>query len=230
MSAEKNMSVERKSEKTESIRVLSFENEEVNRLFLPKIKESYDELRVLLPHLPETMNVEFGTNYDYGEDGVTGSALSPNSMKIGIRIDQEDRTSQFARIGSVVKHEGYHIGQGFYNSSPCSALEAAVSEGCATIFERDYLGSNPRWADYSMHDEKTLQQWLDEIKTITADQYFEPTGETWRKWAFYDAETDTSWRIYKTGTWLVEAVMSKTGLNALELNRLSADEIMSHLA
>lgn len=223
------MSIERKPEKAESIRVLSFENEAIDSLFLPKIKEAYDELRVLLPHLPETMNVEFGTNYDYGEDGVTGSALSPNSMKIGIRIDQEDRTSQFARIGSVVKHEGYHIGQGFYNSNPCSALEAAISEGCATIFERDYLGSDPKWADYSMHDEKTLQSWLDEIKTITAEQYFEPTGDTWRKWAFYDEETDTSWRIYKTGTWLVELVMSKTGLNVLELNSLSADEIISSL-
>lgn len=222
------MSVEKQSV-MESINVLSFEDQSVNSLFLPKIKESYDELRVLLPHLPDVMNIEFGTNYDYGEDGVTGSALSPDSMKIGIRIDHEDRTLQFARIGYVVKHEGYHIGQGFYNSDPCSALEAAVYEGCATIFERDYLGSDPKWADYSMHDEKTLQSWLDEIKTITADQYFEPTGETWRKWAFYDAETGASWRIYKTGTWLVETVMRKTGLDAIELNSLSAEEISNLL-
>ena len=224
------MSAEKKSVNIESIHVLNFENQAVNSLFLPMIKESYDELRALLPHLPETMNIDFGTNYDYGEDGVTGSALSPNSMKIGIRIDQDDRTLQYARIRPVVMHEGYHIGQGFYNSEPCSALEAAVYEGCATIFERDYVGFSPKWADYSMHDERTLRNWLNEIKTITADQYFEPSGETWRKWAFYDAETDASWRIYKTGTWLVEAVMRKTGLNALELNNLSADEISSYLA
>lgn len=224
------MSLENKSGGLETINVLSFENQAVNSLFLPKIEESYNELRMLLPHLPETMNIEFGTNYDYGDDGVTGSALSANSMKIGIRIDQEDRASQFARIRSVVMHEGYHVGQGFYNSTPCSALEAAVYEGCATVFERDYLESSPKWADYSMHDKDTLQSWLDEIKTITADQYFEPSGETWRKWAFYDPETDTSWRIYKTGTWLVEAVIRTTGLNAIELNTLTADEITRHLA
>ena len=212
-----------------SINVLKFENEEVNKLFLPKIKESYYELRVLLPHLPKTMNVEFGTNYDYGEDGVTGSALSSNSMKIGIRLDQEDRTSQFARIGFVLKHEGYHIGQGFYNSVPCSALEAAIYEGCATVFERDYLGSEPKYADYSMHNEETLQSWFDKIRTITAEDYFEPTGEIWRKWAFYDPETDASWRIYKTGTWVVERVMRKTGLDAIELNSLSAHEITNYL-
>lgn len=224
------MSVEKKLDSHEAINVLGFEDRAVNSLFLPKIKESYDELRVLLPHLPETMNIEFGTNYDYGEDGVTGSALSSNSMKIGIRLDQEGRASQFARIRPVVMHEGYHIGQGFYNAEPCSALEAAVYEGCATIFERDYLGSNPKWADYSMHDEKVLRHWFDQIKTITADQYFEPSGETWRKWAFYDSETDASWRIYKTGTWVVESVMRKTGLNAIELNSLSAREITNYLA
>lgn len=223
------MPEEKKSVRYENIKVLSFEDQTVNSLFLPKIKESYDEVRALLPHLPETMNIEFGTNYDYGDDGVTGSALSANSMKIGIRINQEDRSSQFARIGPVVKHEGYHIGQGFYNTEPCSALEAAVYEGCATVFERDYLGSEPKYADYSMYDEETLQYWLSEIKTITADQYFEPSGETWRKWAFYDAETNSSWRIYKTGTWLVENLMRRTGLNAIELNSLSADEIMNYL-
>lgn len=220
------MSVEKKSDTHGAIKVLSFEDRAVNSLFLPKIQEAYDELRALLPHLPETMNIEFGTNYDYGENGVTGSALSSNSMKIGIRINQTNRTSQFDRIGHVVKHEGYHIGQGFYNSEPCSAIEAAVYEGCATVFERDYLGSEPKWADYSMHDEETLQYWLDEIKTITADQYFESSGETWRRWAFYDAATDASWRIYKTGTWLVDAVMHKTGLNTIELNSLTANEII----
>jgi hypothetical protein len=223
------MSAEKKSGNHETINVLSFEDQEVNSLFLPKIKESYDELKALLPRLPETMNIEFGTNYDYGEDGVTGSALSSNSMKIGIRLDQENRASQFAKIRPTVMHEGYHIGQGFYNTKPCSALEAAIYEGCATVFERDFLDSKPRWADYSMHDEETLRHWLDEIRTITADQYFEPNGETWRKWAFYDAETDASWRIYKTGTWLVDAVIQKTELNAIELNSLSADEIMNYL-
>lgn len=220
------MSVEKKSDDYETIKVLSFEDQAVNGLFLPKIKESYEDLRVLLPHLPKTMNIEFGTNYDYGEDGITGSALSPNSMKIGIRIDQDDRACQFARIGLVVKHEGYHIGQGFYNSKPCSALEAAVYEGCATVFERDHLGSNLKYADYSMHDENTLRHWLDEIRAITADQYFESSGNTWRKWAFYDAETKSSWRVYKVGTWMIDNVISRTKLSAIDLNDMTAEQIL----
>lgn len=209
-----------------SVNVTSFEDKEVNSLFLPKINETYDNLKTLLPRLPSTINISFGTNYPYGEDGVTGSALSSNSMKIGTRIDQDDRTGQFERIKPVIFHEGYHIGQGFYNSDPCSAIEAAIYEGCATIFEREYANSSPDWGDYSMHSEKTLSTWLKEIKTITADQYFEPSGDTWRKWAFRDPETNESWRVYKVGTWIVENVMRKTKLSVIELNEMSAHEIL----
>lgn len=223
------MSEKEKSDSYETIKVLSFEDHAVNRLFLPVIKKSYDELSALLPDLPEIMNIEFGTNYDYGEDGVTGSALSPNSMKIGIRIDQEDRTSQFDRIKPLIFHEGYHIGQGFYNSSPCSAIDAAIYEGCATTFEREYADSSPEWGNYSEHTEETLSTWLHEIKTITADQYFESSGDTWRKWAFYDPETGESWKIYKVGVWIIEKVMSKTKLNIIELNSMTAEEILKKL-
>jgi hypothetical protein len=209
-----------------SVNVASFENEDVNLLFLPKIIETYDSLKALLPHLPKTINITFGTNYPYGDDGVTGSALSKDSMKIGTRIDHEDRTGQISRIKSVIFHEGYHIGQGFYNSDPCSAIEAAIYEGCATIFEREYANSNPEWGDYSMHSEETLLAWLKEMKTITADQYFEPSGETWRKWAFYDPETNESWRVYRVGTWIVENVIRKTKLEVIELNSMSAIEIL----
>jgi len=213
------------SELNNSINVTHFENKKVNTLFLPKITEAYDNLKILLPNLPKTINITFGTNYPYGEDGVTGSALSNDSMKIGTRLDQEDRTSQFDRIKPVIFHEGYHIAQGFYNSDPCSAIEAAIYEGCATIFEREYTNSNPKWGDYSEHDEETLYAWLKEIKTITADQYFEPSGDTWRKWAFRDPETNETWRIYKIGTWIVENVIRKTKLSVVELNSMSAHEI-----
>lgn len=211
----------------ESINVVHFENEEVNTLFLQKIIEAYNSLKALLPNLPETINISFGTNYAYGQDGVTGSALSSDSMKIGTRIDQEDRASQFDRIKPVIFHEGYHIGQGFYNSEPCSAIEAAIYEGCATIFEREYTNSSPKWSDYSGHDEETLRAWFEEMKTITADQYFERSGDTWRKWAFFDPDTKESWKTYKVGTWIVENIISKTELNIIELNSMSANEILA---
>jgi len=213
-----------------SIASIIFENETIEAPFLKDIDESYGELRTLLPTLPEKVHIIFGTNYDYGDDGVTGSAVSPDAIQVGIDGQATDRARQHNSIRPLIFHEGYHMAQGFHLGSTYSALESAIYEGCATIFERDVAGSTPRWANYSKEGEATLQRWLDEISKISAEQYFEPTGETWRKWAFYDPDTDESWRIYKVGTWLVEKVTAQENKTIIELNSKTSEEIMSYLS
>lgn len=209
------------------VSVATFENESVERLFIDEIHAAYSELKQLLPKLPNQLKVIFGTNYDYGEDGVTGSAVSSDEMKIGIDESAEDRTKQHAKIRSLVFHEGYHMSQGFHLGSQFSALESAIYEGCATVFEREYTGSTPKWGDYSKEDIATLQRWYDVMKDISAEQYFEPSGETWKKWAFYDPETDESWRVYKVGTWLVENILKENDLDIVNLNSMTASEILA---
>jgi len=209
--------------------VIAFENESIERFFLDEINTAYADLRQLLPRLPSQLRVMLGTNYDYGEDGVTGSAVSANEMKIGIDSSAQDRSKQHERIRPIVFHEGYHMAQGFHLGSRFSALESAIYEGCATIFERDYAGSTPKWADYSKEDTATLQRWYEAMKGISAEQYFEPSGETWRKWAFYDPEADESWRVYKVGVWLVEGALKSSNLDIMQLNSMTASEILSYL-
>ncbi|OGL23174.1 hypothetical protein A2791_05865 [Candidatus Saccharibacteria bacterium RIFCSPHIGHO2_01_FULL_46_30] len=209
--------------------VASFENEPIERLFLDEINASYAELRLLLPSLPNQLRVIFGTNYDYGEDGVTGSAVSADVIKIGIDSSVVDRTKQYEKIRSLVFHEGYHLAQNFHLGSQFSAVESAIYEGCATIFERDYADSTPKWANYSKEDTATLWRWYEAMKDISAEQYFEPSGETWKKWAFYDAETNESWRVYKVGTWLVEDILKKNDLDIIDLSSMTASDILTYL-
>lgn len=209
-----------------SISVAAFENELIEKDFLSEINKSYNELKELLPTLPQLLRVYFGTNYDYGESGVTGSAISADSIKIGIDPTVEDRSKQHTKMHSIVFHEGYHVSQGFHLGQEFSALESAVHEGCATVFERDYAQSSPKWGDYQKEGEEKLRQWYEAMKPITAEQYFEPTSETWRKWAFYDPETDESWRVYKVGTWIVDEVMRRNKLSSIDLNNMSAKEIL----
>jgi uncharacterized protein YjaZ len=209
-----------------SINIIGFEHEPIDNLFIHDIAVAYDELKSLLPSLPDRMNIIFGSNYDYGEDGVTGSAISNDTIKVGIRPDVDDRTKQFSKIRSLVFHEGFHIAQGFHLESRFSALESAIYEGCATVFEREYAHSAPKWADYSKESIPTLLRWRDEMKGITAEQYSEPTGETWKKWAFYDPETDESWRIYKVGTWLMDTILKDTGSDITEFSTKNANEIL----
>lgn len=220
------MSNEKLHPQSDSIDVTVFENELVERDFLNEINKSYDELKELLPKLPQILKVYFGTNYDYGESGVTGSALSVESIQIGIDPVVDNRDKQHAKIRSIVFHEGYHVSQGFHLGQKFSALESAVYEGCATVFERDYAQSSPKWGDYQKEGEEKLREWYEAMKSITAEQYFEPSGETWKKWAFYDPDTNESWRVYKVGTWIVDDVMIKNGLTAIDLNSLTAERIL----
>lgn len=221
------MNNERPRYQFDSVSVAEFENELIEKDFLGEISESFDELKKLLPNLSQDLKVYFGTNYDYGESGVTGSAIDADSIKIGIDPSVEDRNKQHDKMRSIVFHEGYHIAQGFHLGKEFSALESAVYEGCATVFERDFADSAPKWGDYHKEGEEKLRQWYESMKSITAEQYFEPSGETWRKWAFYDSETDESWRIYKVGAWIVDDVMSRKGFSAVDLNSMTAEEILA---
>lgn len=221
------MNSEHPSSECGFVSVVAFENELIEKDFLSEISKSYDELKKFLPELPQSLKVYFGTNYDYGESGVTGSAISADSIKIGIDPNAEDRAKQHDKVRSIVFHEGYHISHGFHLGREFSALESAVYEGCATVFERDYAQSSPKWADYQKEGSEKLHQWYEAMKHITTEQYFEPTGETWRKWAFYDPETEESWRVYKVGTWIIDEVMDKNELSPIDLNSMSAEEILA---
>lgn len=221
------MTNERLTPESNSIIVAQFENELIERDFLDEINKYYNELKELIPTLPQTLRVYFGTNYDFGEDGVTGSAVSADSIKIGINPDVENRDTQHAKVRSIVFHEGYHISQGFHLGQEFSAVESAIYEGCATVFEREYASSKPKWGDYKKEGEEKLNQWYEAMKTITSEQYFEPSGETWQKWAFYDADTDESWRVYKVGTWIVDNVINRNKLTAIELNNMTAEQILA---
>lgn len=213
-----------------SVTIESFENENIESLFVPTITNAYEELRVILPALPQNLKVRFAATYEYGQTGVTGNAVRSDTINVGIKPGVEDRSKQFGKIRSLIFHEGFHLAQGFYyEGKQFSALESAIYEGCGTIFERDYADSNPAWGNYSGEDEETLQRWYEEMKTVTAEQYFEASGETWRKWAFYDEETGESWRVYKVGTWLVDTILKKEDMDIIELSSKMADDILSYL-
>lgn len=213
-----------------SIQIEKFENEDVEKLFLEEINRSYTELKTVLSGLPKKLKIVFEGRDNYNETGIDGYAVSADTIGIGIRPDIEDRTIQFAMLRALVFHEGYHIRQDFhYDGPPVAALEAAIYEGCATVFERDYADSEPQWGNYGKEDEATLQRWYEAMKTITAEQYFEESGETWKKWAFYDPETHESWRVYKVGTWLVDGLLKTKGLDIIDLRDKTASEILEFI-
>ena len=211
-----------------AVTIVHFENRDTEEPFAPYLENYVKEAQHLLPSLSRSINISFEDRDNFGEDGIDGFAKSKDTIGIGVDGSNKDRDCQKEKLRPLVLHEAFHITQGFtYEAGQFSALDAAIYEGCATIFEREYANSTPKHGDYSRESPAKLQEWLAAIRGITADQYFEESGETWRKWAFYDAETDESWKIYKTGTWLVDTILQQGSLDIIDLQGMSAAAVLA---
>lgn len=208
------------------VEIIGWKNREVEELFVDAINNSLTSLRTILPSLPKIIKVRFDEGRFSEGVGVTGCANAHDEMTIRINKDFADRESQKLEIKPLVFHEGYHMADEFtYTDGKFSGIEATVAEGKAVAFEMKHAGSTPHYANWQDEQEK-IQGWYEQLRDITADQYFEESGKTWQKWAFWDDETQESSRVYKVGTWMIEQVLVARNLNIVELCGLPAQRIV----
>jgi len=209
------------------IEVIHYHDRSAEKPFEGVIAKSYDEARGLLKNIPENLKVYFGDESSIiPETGVGGFAYSHDTMTIAIDKDFEDKDTQKKDLHGTIFHESFHLAQRFTAEDGYrTAIDSAVYEGCATVFEREYAGILPLWGDYSAHSSEELKSWLASIKEVGVS-YFEEEG-VWEKWAFYNEELKQRWIVYKTGTWLVDRVLKETGLNILDLQDKTAEEILA---
>jgi len=196
--------------------------EEQNKLV--KLFEKWlKEVRKLLPDTPEDIEIYFDDWPMMPEFGCGGFTYSPQVLTIAFDIDfRGDKKKQLKDLKSTFYHECFHLVQGYYGgdgyrNDQLSMLENAIYEGAATIFERDYTGSD--WCKYE--DEVTMQKWVDEIKK------FDPKSDDLKKLKFYDPTTGRKWVMYKVGAFLVDKVLSTNNkLSIIDLAKLDAKKIL----
>lgn len=190
------------------------------RKAIAAIEEGLKATAKLLPTLSKHLNIAvrpyfMGIIPEYG----TG-ARTHDSEFIEIWFDKSlshgvEKTLRFLYL--TVFHEGNHAAR--WNSIEVDnrLVEAAVFEGLATVFEREYAGYRPLYGKYE--DDATMQKWFDEIKAA---------GEDWSKYdkLFYDNPDGRRWVGYKTGTWIIDKAL-KSGKSVIELTTLPADEIIA---
>ena len=206
------------------IKVLHYQNESVDKSFVAKIDTYYDELRQLLPSLPETLQVYFS---DYGimiETGVGGFAYSDEIVTISIEADFPDKAVQLSNIRPTIFHEGLHLYQKYTGDHEYSAIESAVYEGMATVFEREVEGTLQPYGIYKDIPIPHLKEWFGLLSDL-GEEYIKDE-KVRRKWAFYNDDLQERWILYKTGTWITDEVLIKTGLNILDLKDKTAKEIL----
>ena len=193
------------------------------------LQEYFDEVALLLPELPRKLSIWLDNSFLIRETGEGGAAYSPEVITISFDANFKNEESQLVDLRGTVFHEAYHLVQGhtFFDSTAeyRSMLDSAIYEGCATVFEREYAGVSPLWGEYKQHSPKELAKWRDAMAAISVEDYRGEENGLWDKWAFYDKEDGQRWKVYKTGSWVVDQFIDRTGMGTSEIRVMSAKEI-----
>ena len=188
--------------------------------------------RKLMPEIPKDVTIEFEDRRDDSGVGVSGYPRAVGVTVLAWDPFQSDKAMQLMALKSEVLHHCYHWCQGYTFESPTAApetaLEAAVYEGAATAFARDYTLAEPLWSDYSPLPPATLQAWREELDRTPVAVYA-ATPELWRSWVSLQEEPDESWRLHRVGTWIVDEYLRLTDESVIDLRHRNPKEILNSL-
>lgn len=205
------------------IKVIHYQNKSSEEPVESIISDGYDEVRKLLPRLPETIQIYFS---DYGilpDSGVGGYAYAHDIITISIDPDFADKKKQAKEVRSTVFHESFHILQNFTGESgPFSAIQNAVYEGMATVFEREYCDIWQPYGDYRETSEEKLKEWTESIQNLSLEEF----ENSYSDWKFFHPKLQERWIMYKVGTWIIDQVLHEHKLTILDLSTKTADEVL----
>lgn len=163
------------------------------------------------------------------ETGVGGYAYSTTILSLAIDTDFADKEQQRRALVGTIFHESYHLVQGHTGNDSharySSALDSAIYEGCATVFEREYTDASPLWGEHVEQVDGELQAWAGDLAQISPEEWMRDDGALWQRWSFYDENDGQRWKSYKVGVWLVERCLRQTGKDIRDLRMMSAQEV-----
>ena len=188
------------------------------------ISKSEDEVRKLLPNLPDSLKV-IVQNVDWDLDkvgGVTGRAESNTPPVVLIQISNKYLggviDSVKTALRSTVFHEFHHLSRGWAikdNKFSYGIPNAMVNEGLAVAFEEIYTGNILDVHAYP----KEADDWVKEILKLPLDASY----SDWMMGTHPDGRTSIG---YRAGNFLARRAMNMSGKNILELSTLSPEEII----
>lgn len=170
----------------------------------------------ILPNVPPHVNIvvaPVGASEVIPETGDAGVTYSDEYVSIVFDYAMPYELERLREsLHSMVYHELVHAVTFSHDPWQSGMLFGAITEGLATVFERDYSnGQVPLWSKYE--DDETMKAWWTELKELPE------TGEKNNEY-FVNHSDGRKWIVYKTGTWIVDRmVASGTDLFAMmEMN------------
>lgn len=186
------------------------------------------EVRSLLPELPVDVEATIDNTHLIKDTGVGGFVTGPGKMLLSFDPDFSDKSLQQHNLRGTIFHQAYHMAQGHSFANPTAeydtALDNAIYEGAAIVFEQTYADSYPAWGDYRQVSSVVLDQWQTALARIPIYQHMLGT-KLWQEWSSAADDPKDSWRSYRVGTRLIDEYLKKTHKNILDLRHLSAEYI-----
>ena len=178
------------------------------------------EIRNLLPQLPDIILLSVMTGQDViPTTGEVGLSMAPGYVRWIVNPKWKESVNEIAKasLRNTLFHECHHLGRGFvmYGGKPMTSLmDGVISEGLATVFERDASGSNPEWGRYPAE----VESWLNDLLQL-------PLSVPYEEWMINHPD-GRSYIGYRVGTYIVDRAINNSGLSAAELVLTTTEEIL----
>lgn len=142
------------------------------------------------------------------ETGDTGITYDNTHVYISFDFNLPyGKDTLLSHLRSTTFHELVHAVSFDHNPWQPDALYGAITEGLATVFEREYANSKPLWGKYE--SDETMYSWLTELQDL-------PKTEAKDMNYFIKHPDGRKWIVYKTGTWVVDTLLD-SGENLFDL-------------
>jgi len=172
------------------------------------------DVRVHLPSLPETWKLVVTTGSNViAETGENGTWVAPNEIVWTMDPSRDIAATIRTQLRATLFHELHHLVRAQRVSTP-SLLDAVVTEGLATAFERDFGNTAPPWADIPV-----------EIEAWTAEVLALPANAPRNDWLILHPD-GRRWVGMLVGTFIVDRATKLTGRSAAALAHATTDDIV----
>ncbi len=151
------------------------------------------------------------------EIGVTG--ITYDNTHVSVVFDYKvpyGKDALAESLRTTAYHELVHAVTYVQDPWQPGVLFGAVTEGLATVFERDTAGSDPLWGKYE--SDEVMKDWYAELKQLP-----DTTEKDMRY--FVNHPDGRKWIVYKTGTWMIDRLLA-SGAAMNELMSMSYKDVV----
>jgi predicted Zn-dependent protease DUF2268 len=175
------------------------------------------ETRRALPSLPRGLVVRVYAGKDViPETGETASTVSPATVIWVVNPAHKGGVLPVVHtwLRATLLHEFHHLVRSQTITST-SLMDEVITEGMATVFERDVAGVSPPWGMYP----EDVADWVNELIAL-------PPGAGSSYWVRARHPDGRRWIGMRAGTYLVDRAIKASGKSAADLVAVSTEEVV----